>query len=105
MNRFFLSTPEDVWFDADKAREFEEASYYYNGNHISRATGSQTEHQTLYLTASGRWVLNEWSQWQGKLETYEAISLEDAILWLMRNEHEEEAIKHDTDGIVESYEI
>ena len=81
MNRFFLSTPEDIWFDADKA------SYYNGSNHISR----------LYLTASGRWVLNEWSQWQGKLETYEAISQEHAILWLMRNEHEEEAEKYNLD--------
>ena len=75
MNRFFLSTPEDIWFDADKA------SYYNGSNHISR----------LYLTASGRWVLKEWSQCQG-LETYEAISQEDAIVWLMRNEHFEIAI-------------
>jgi len=105
MKRIFLSTPEDVWYDADKAMKFEEACYHDGSNWISLATSSQTEHERLYRTKSGKWVLKEWSQWQGRLETYKAISQEEAILWLLRNEHEEEAIERDTDGVVESYEI
>ena len=97
MKRIFLSTPEDVWYDADKAMKFEEACYHDGSNWISLATSSQTEHERLYRTKSGKWVLKEWSQWQGRLETYKAISQEEAILWLLRNEHEEEAEKYNLD--------
>ena len=100
MKRIFLSTPEDVWYDADKAMKFEEACYHDGSNWISLATSSQTEHERLYRTKSGKWVLKEWSQWQGRLETYKAISQEEAILWLLRNEHEEEAEKYNLDGII-----
>lgn len=38
----------------------------WNGsNHISQATGSQWEHESLLRTAGGWWVLHRWSQWQG----------------------------------------
>jgi len=76
------------WFSTEKAEAFEEGRDWDGRNHISRATGSQWEHQRLYHTASGRWVLNHWSQYQGHPETYEIIDDEQAITWLVRNEHD-----------------
>lgn len=78
---------EGRWFDADKARVFEEDTRWDGSNQISRATGSQWEHQALYQTASGCWVLNSWSQCQGTGETYELIGAERAAMWLLRNLH------------------
>jgi hypothetical protein len=74
------------WFDRDAAVEFKEQTQWNGNNHISRATGSQWDHESLYYTRSGRWVLCHWSQWQGSLESYVEVSLADAVAWLIENE-------------------
>lgn len=77
------------WFNWKKAEKFDEAREWDGSNHISVATGSQTEHQQLYRTVGGRWVLNSWSQWQGVPETYRFITDDKAREWLLTNEHDE----------------
>lgn len=56
-------------------------------NHISRATGSQWEHQTLYQSRKGRYYLVHRSQWQGSRDYAEWISPEAATQWLLLMEH------------------
>ena len=80
------------WFDIDKARQYREDTTFDGSNNISCATGSQWDHQALYLTASGRWVLNCWSQWAGTLDSWEEIDSESAVTWMIRNGHEDEEI-------------
>jgi hypothetical protein len=80
--------PTGKWFDPAKATEWEEATWWNGNNHISRATGSQWEHETLYRTAGGAWVLHHWSQWQGSTESYTLVSASEAAAWLVRCEHE-----------------
>jgi len=82
------------WFDAEKAYSLEEKTWWNGSNHISTATGSQLDHQKLFLTASGNWVLNHWSQWQGKPETFEPITETDAVHWLFKNEYEANELEH-----------
>lgn len=77
------------WFDPAKATRYDEATRWDGNNHISLATGSQWEHQELYRTAGGRWVLHSWSQWQGSGESYEPIDETAAVAWLVANEHED----------------
>jgi hypothetical protein len=77
-----------TWFDLDKAESFSEETYWNGNNHISIATGSQWEHQELYRTANGRWVLNAWSQWQGSRESWTEIDNEAAARWLVSNSKE-----------------
>lgn len=74
------------WFNRKVAIKFQEQTRWNGNNHISRATGSQWEHEALYYTKSGRWVLNHWSQWQGSLESYTEIGLTEAVSWLVNNE-------------------
>jgi hypothetical protein len=76
------------WFDEAKAEEFKEATRWDGSNHISIATGSQWDHQALYRTAGGRWVLHSWSQWQGRPERYRFITDAEAQTWLLKNEHD-----------------
>lgn len=76
------------WFDDSSATRFEETNWHDGNNYISNATGSQWDHQALYRTAGGKWVLNSWSQWQGSRETYEEIDNEAAARWLVKNDHE-----------------
>ena len=79
------------WFDADKAEKFNEDTYWDGNNHISKATGSQWEHETLYRTASGRFLVLSASQWQGTRDSWREIQKTEAVSWLMQNGHEEEA--------------
>ncbi|MDD3380017.1 MAG: hypothetical protein PHD68_02215 [Rugosibacter sp.] len=73
------------WFDMDVAESFGEDTWWNGNNHISRATGSQWEHEMLWRTKSGKWVLNHWSQMQGSRETWEEIDNEQAAKWLVLN--------------------
>jgi hypothetical protein len=72
------------WFNPDSATKYEETSDHDGRNFISRATGSQWEHEQLYRTTKGRWILNHWSQWQGSGESYTEITPKTAAAWLIR---------------------
>jgi len=84
MNRISI-TNEASWFDADKAIAIKESSYWNGRNNISKVTGSEFEHEGLYITKSGKYILNHWSQWQGTAETYEVINQREAADWLLQN--------------------
>ncbi len=77
------------WFDLDKATSWTEGRYFDGNNHISLATGTQWDHEKLFRTAGGRWILYGWSQWQGRRETWTEVSNADAARWLVKNEHDE----------------
>lgn len=90
MTRTALTDGSNKWFDKDTAVCFQEHSWWNGNNHISRATGSQWNHEYLYYTKSGRWVLNAWSNYQNVPETYEEMAESDAIDWLIRQEKMED---------------
>lgn len=76
------------WFDRDRAQSWEESTRWDGHNHISRVTGSQWEHERLYRTAGGAWIVYAWSQWQGGHRTYRRMSESDAHAWLIDQGHE-----------------
>lgn len=82
------------WFDKDKAEQFAEGQDHDGRNYISRATGSQWEHETLYRTAKGRWVLRQSSDWQGSRETWGEIDAATAAEWLVTNGHDAAADRY-----------
>jgi len=86
MNRVTLTDGSGKWFDKGEAEEFQEKTSWDGRNYISKATGSQWDHQILYRTKGGKWILN--SQWQGTRESWEEISNEEAARWLSVNEYE-----------------
>jgi len=73
------------WFDPNTSVVFEEATWWDGSNHVSKATGSQWDHQRLYYTSSANWVLHEWSQWEGVGDAYQQITDAEATKWLMVN--------------------
>ena len=75
------------WFDTDKAKSWKEETRWNGNNHISKATGSQWEHETLYRTADGIYVVHHSSQWQGSTDTIEEVTAEEAASWLSRNDY------------------
>jgi hypothetical protein len=82
MTRIALSNNSGRWFDADKAEKISEETYHNGNNWISKATGSQFNHEALYRTKGGCWILAKCSDYQGSVETYEQIDNEAAAVWL-----------------------
>lgn len=83
--------PDDlgVIVDTEKAaQKWEEDTFWNGNNHISKATGDQWTHQTLYRSAKGRYYIEYHSQWQGSVDHAEFIDEERAAFWLIQNSHE-----------------
>lgn len=80
-------------FDRDKATEYPEDTRFDGSNLISLATGTQWEHEAVFRTAGGLWVMNWWSQWQGSQETWQYVEPEWVREWLLRNEYDDDAIE------------
>jgi len=100
-----INLPDGTWFDMDAAEEFKEDTYWNGNNHSSVATGSQWEHERLYKTKTGKYVLRYWSQWQGSGPgTYTVLDAATAAKWLLKHEHNEEAEKA-VPGIIASTEV
>ena len=79
------------WLDLDTAQQFAEKTAFDGRNHISVNTGSQWEHETLYRTTRGTCVLHSTSDWQGSRDTWTRLSADEAVAWLIRNDHEPES--------------
>jgi hypothetical protein len=84
----FQGAPQlEGWFTLETAHDWDEGTRWDGNNNISLATGSQWNHERLYRTASGRWVLMQWSQWENSTDTYHFIDTTAARDWLLRNEY------------------
>ncbi|MFJ5850605.1 hypothetical protein [Streptomyces sp. NPDC092903] len=75
------------WFNSDSATAYKEATDWDGSNELSVNTRSQWDHQTLYRTKNGRWVLNHWSMRQNVAERYEFTDDTAAETWLICNQH------------------
>ena len=65
-----------------------EDTFHDGNNHISRATGTQWNHETLYKSRKGRYWTEHSSQWQGSHDRAEWESKESAAAWLLVNGHD-----------------
>lgn len=73
---------------AKAAATWQETTDFDGHNRISRATGSQWEHQTLHRSRKGRYYIEHWSDWQGSRPHVEWVSPEEAARWLLLMEEE-----------------
>ncbi len=80
------------WFRPDRATRYEERTRWDGNNHASLAAGHWADHEELYRTAQGRWVLHWWSQWQGIQDTWRYIGEGEAESWLIRCEYDDEEV-------------
>jgi hypothetical protein len=75
--------------DTDNAKQSWDEGKRWNGsNHISLATGSQWNHETLHRSRKGRYYVERWSQWQGSTPGAEWIGHRTAAAWLLANGHD-----------------
>jgi len=87
MTRYAIDDGAVVDTDAAK-QSWKEAARWDGSDHISVATGSQWEHQTLYLSRKSRYYLEHTSQMQRTQPRAEWIDRREAAAWLILNEHE-----------------
>lgn len=80
------------WFDVDKAERYAEGTRWDGQNSISLVAGGRGEHEALFRTAKGAWVLRHWSQWVGRGERWTFISDAAAREWLIQCEYDDAAI-------------
>ena len=80
------------WFSPESAERFDEATRWDGNNHVSVTSGSQWDHQSLYRTLKGAWVIHRWSQWQGSTPIWQFVSPDQARKWLLAN-HCDEAVE------------
>lgn len=74
--------------NTDKAKRYWEEDTVWNGNnYISKATGSQWTHETLYLSSKGNYWVKHTSQWQGSTPHAQIIDNKEAATWLLTNGH------------------
>lgn len=75
--------------DTSKAKaRWDEQTEWNGNNNISKATGSQWEHEKLYLSAKGRYYVVHTSQWQGHLPYARWLTPLEAAQWLLHNDEE-----------------
>jgi hypothetical protein len=78
---------EAWWFDTDDARVTIKNEYDWDGNNnVSRTSGDQFDHETLYVTAKGRYALHLTSQWQGRPDRVTELDVKQVVNWLIKNE-------------------
>jgi hypothetical protein len=74
--------------NTDKAQAHWDEDTWWNGsNYISKATGSQWEHQTLYKSRKGRYYILFESNWENTPTRAEWVSMEEAARWLLANNY------------------
>jgi hypothetical protein len=88
MKRVTLTDGTGRWFDIEKAECFEEAFVWDGQNRISKATRSKWDHEELWRTGGGQWVLHSWSQWQGTTDSWTLVDDAFAARWLATNDHD-----------------
>jgi len=92
MKRVSLTDQSGQWFDSEKSEIYKENTYHDGKNWISKATGSQWEHEAVHVTKGGKFILNHWSNFQGSTETYEEITKEQAAEWFAKQDMQDNEI-------------
>src|SRR5262249_38996559 len=78
----FTGDDKGEWFDRELARAFEARDVH--GPKLSRrTTHSQSDHETIYYTRTGRWVVSRSSEERRARPTYTQIELAEAAQWLV----------------------
>lgn len=76
-------------YDTNKADDcWDEQTEFDGSNHISLATGSQWNHERLFVTGNQRYFVWWWSAWQGATDKLFPLTHNEAAEWLIRNQYD-----------------
>jgi hypothetical protein len=89
----YAATRLEGSFDPLVGEYFAEGKYSDGANTVSTITRSQFEHEGIFRTPDGAWVLNCWSRLEGSRETFQFIGDDEAKDWLIRSEVNDDALE------------
>ena len=72
----------------DAVAVWDEETDWHGSNQVSRATGTQWTHETLYKSRLGHYYIVQTSQWQGTMAHAHYISALAATTWLLHMEYD-----------------
>ena len=94
MRKQELTDNSGRWFDVDTARIFQEAIVLApDATPVSRAAGNSWEHETLYLTLEGTFVMHFADDHNPTLNQFVEWNVKRAVKWLLSNGHGAEVMK------------
>jgi hypothetical protein len=95
-----ITVTADSWFNLDTATRIEETTRWDGQNQVSVHVTDPSdryaarEHQTLFRTASRRWVLHTANQWQHIPDRWMWLDDEQAKSWLVVNGSDDELAEY-----------
>jgi hypothetical protein len=105
MNRITLADNSGRWFDIDAARRFDEKGMLAeDGTFVSLASGNSWEHETLYLTTNGTYIMHFFNDHNPSLSQFQLYDEEKGVQWLLRNGYADDVKKHDFPKAVDEKE-
>ena len=75
------------WFCPETSQCFGEKTFFDGSNEISVCTNSECQHQCLYLTIKGNWVLHHWNAKCIQQMRYCVITIQEARDWFVLNNY------------------
>lgn len=105
MSKITLNANSGRWFDLDSAKRWDEARVYADdGTPISLATQNSWEHETLFLTRAGRFIMHCLDEHNPSLASFVEYSLEKSVDWLLKNGYPDDVAKLDYKRVMEAHE-
>lgn len=105
MRKITLTDNSGRWFDVDEAKRWDEAGVNADdGTPISLATGNSWEHETLFLTRAGTFIIHYLSERNPTLASFVEYDDKKGIQWLLKNGYPDEAAKLEFKGDMEASE-
>jgi hypothetical protein len=106
MNKASLADNSGRWFDIDSAREWPESVMLASdGTPVSRASGNSWEHETLYLTSHGSFVMHFFDEHNPSLSQFVECDPKKAVKWLLSNGYNDDVAKLDLANEEKMYEM
>ncbi len=106
MNKVPLNDNSGRWFDLQSARSWPEAVMLASdGTPVSRATGNSWEHETLYLTTHGSFVLGFFDEHNPSHTQFVEWDQTRAVKWLISNGYGDQVAKLELEAEEKHLEI
>jgi hypothetical protein len=108
MRKQELTDNSGRWFDIESAKIYTEAIIMASPSSctgVSRATGNSWEHETLYLTMHGAFIMHFFDEHNPTLSQFIEWDVNTAVKWLLSNGHGGEVRKLELQNEEKQFEI
>lgn len=96
INVYQYPAPDDYKTSRERVGSFDysKAEKWSDRDHNGNGSGGTGAGQAVLRTAKGKWVLENWTLWQGQEDRYEYLTEDEAREWLLCNNFDEAVKEH-----------